>query len=82
MTKAALLRTLPSLYALVPLRVRQKWQPPMHSQADGKPFFKGIPVNDKGEAWDVEITARFFSYAAIGWCVVELSPLVFDALEW
>lgn len=80
-TKAFLLKTLPALYDVVPLSLRRKWQPPMHSLSKTE-FCPGIPVNEDGRAWDVEVTARFFSYAAIGWTVVELSPLMFETLGW
>ena len=42
----------------------------------------GIPLNAQGVPWDVDITARFFGYASIGWTVSEISPRLFNLLGW
>jgi len=41
-----------------------------------------VPLNAKGVPWDVDITARFFGYAMIGWSVTEPSPRLFHLLHW
>jgi hypothetical protein len=41
-----------------------------------------VPLNAKGVPWDVDVTARFFGYAMIGWTVTEPSPRLFHLLHW
>ena len=80
--KAGVLLALPPLYRAVPLGVRRLWQPPLHSlTADAKYARLGIPLDAAGRPWDVSVTARFFSYAALGWAVSELAFLCFGVLE-
>ncbi|KAK9823486.1 hypothetical protein WJX72_003099 [[Myrmecia] bisecta] len=81
-SKCMLLRSLPAVYRCVPVSLRLLWQPPVHSLHPGDPSCKGMPINAKGQPWDVDITARFISYASIGWSVTELTFLVCDALQW
>ncbi|PRW39349.1 lipid phosphate phosphatase delta [Chlorella sorokiniana] len=46
------------------------------------PRLAELPHDAKGRPWDVVVTARFFSYAAIGVAVAGVSPRVLDALGW
>lgn len=80
----SLISLLPNVFGLVPSVIRMLWQPPLPSLCgcSGKCVHRHVPINAKGQAWDVDITARFFGYAAIGWSVVELAPRVFASLRW
>lgn len=82
--RASLISLLPIVFALVPPSIRALWQPPVPSlcRCTGKCAHTRVPINVKGQAWDVDITARFFGYAAIGWAVVEVAPRVFASLHW
>lgn len=83
--KRALQTALPLLYLLFPLRLRRTWQPPIHNQHPAallKGPLRGLPHDESGRPWDVAVTARFFSYAGIGFGVAELVPALFAALGW
>ncbi len=41
-----------------------------------------LPHDAQGRPWDVVVTARFFSYAAIGVAVAGVAPRLLDALGW
>jgi membrane-associated phospholipid phosphatase len=43
--------------------------------------WEGIPLNARGLPWDVAITARFLSYAALGWAVSDLAFGVMGVVE-
>jgi membrane-associated phospholipid phosphatase len=72
---------LPPLYAAVPLALRRAWQPPVHDRGPGRPpaVLAGLPRAPGGGAADVEATARFLTYAAIGWAACEGAPRLFEA---
>ena len=83
--KRALQAALPLLYLLFPLRLRRMWQPPIHNQHPAARLegpLRGLPHDERGRPWDVEVTARFFGYAGIGFGVAELVPALFMALGW
>jgi len=42
---------------------------------------QGIPSNDKGRPWDVDLTSRFAAFATLGWVVVAIREL-FEVLQW
>lgn len=46
------------------------------------PRLAELPHDAQGRPWDVVVTARFFSYAAIGVAVAGVSPRLLDALGW
>ena len=46
------------------------------------PRLAELPHDARGRPWDVVVTARFFSYAAIGVAVAGVCPRVLDALGW
>ena len=50
-----------------------------HAQGEG---VLGIALNSEGVPWDVDVTARFFGYASIGWTVSEICPRLFELLGW
>jgi hypothetical protein len=77
--KYASFRVLEQLFAWVPLEVRRMWQPPVHSLVDDKLARAGIPVNDRGQPWDVSLGARFLSYTALAWAVAT-APAAFRAV--
>ncbi|KAA6421884.1 MAG: Sphingosine-1-phosphate phosphatase, partial [Trebouxia sp. A1-2] len=78
LSKQVVVIFLPLVYKLVPVDLRKLWQPPLHSLKP--PKHEGIPVDENGQSWDVSVTARFISYASIGWTVVDLAPLMFQML--
>ncbi len=82
--RASLLWLLPGLFSCVPMTLRVLWQPPLPSlcRCAGKCPHTRVFVNANGQCWDVDVTARFFGYAAIGWAVVEVAPRVFWSLQW
>ncbi|PSC73444.1 lipid phosphate phosphatase delta [Micractinium conductrix] len=41
-----------------------------------------LPHNAHGVPWDVDVTSRFFAYAAIGVAVAGVTPRLLDALGW
>lgn len=79
LSKQVVVTLLPLVYLVVPIRLRRLWQPPLHSLKPSK--HEGIPVDEDGNPWDIAVTARFISYASIGWTVVDLSPVVFRLLR-
>ena len=79
LSKQIVVTLLPLVYLVVPVNLRRLWQPPLHSLKP--PKHEGIPVDEEGKPWDVAVTARFISYASIGWTVVDLSPVVFQLLR-
>lgn len=46
------------------------------------PRLAELPHDAQGRPWDVVVTARFFSYAAIGVAVAGVSPRLLEALGW
>ncbi|GAB4814216.1 hypothetical protein N2152v2_001262 [Parachlorella kessleri] len=80
------LKALPVLYRFFPFALRRLWQPPMHDMYTGKegddPRLQELPRDQRGKAWDVVVTSRFFAYAGIGWAVFEAGPRLFDLLDW
>jgi hypothetical protein len=52
----------------------------MQSPAD--PQLAELPHNAKGKPWDVDVTSRFFAYAALGMAATGVAPLMFRALGW
>lgn len=46
------------------------------------PRLAELPHDAQGRPWDVVVTARFFSYAAIGVAVAGVCPRVLNALGW
>ena len=78
LSKQVVVTFLPLMYKLVPVDLRKLWQPPLHSLKP--PKHEGIPVDENGQSWDVSVTARFISYASIGWTVVDLAPVMFQVL--
>ena len=46
------------------------------------PRLAELPHDAQGRPWDVVVTSRFFSYAAIGVAVAGVCPRVLDALGW
>ena len=81
-SKIVLVQLLPLVYRCIPFNILKLWQPPLHhvSQQEDEED-KSIPRNKPGIAWDVDVTARFISYATVGWTVVELAPRVFDLVQ-
>ena len=78
LSKQVVVKLLPLVYRVVPIRLRRLWQPPLHSLKS--PQHEGIPVDENGHPWDISVTARFISYASIGWTVVDFSLVVFNLL--
>ena len=78
LSKQVVVTFLPLVYKMVPVDLRKLWQPPLHSLKP--PKHEGIPVDENGQSWDVSVTARFISYASIGWTVVDLAPFMFEVL--
>ncbi|DBA89119.1 TPA: hypothetical protein ACH3X1_016289 [Trebouxia sp. C0004] len=78
LSKQVVVTFLPLVYKMVPVDLRKLWQPPLHSLKP--PKHEGIPVDEDGQSWDVSVTARFISYASIGWTVVDLAPFMFQVL--
>lgn len=78
LSKQVVVTFLPLVYKMVPVDLRKLWQPPLHSLKP--PKHEGIPVDENGQSWDVSVTARFISYASIGWTVVDLAPFMFQVL--
>lgn len=77
---------LPVVYRLCPVSIRKLWQPPIGGQKKNKNNNKAnndvpssLPCDEHGKPWDVKVTARFFSYAAIGLAACELAPRLFIA---
>lgn len=79
LSKQVIVTLLPLVYRIVPINLRKLWQPPLHSLKLAE--YDGIPVDEEGRPWDVSVTARFISYASIGWTVVDLSPVAFRLLS-
>lgn len=83
LSKKLVLALVPLPYRACPLRLRRLWQPPPRSLAEGKSSGRterlGIPVDSSGRPWDEVLTAKFFSYAALGWAVAGLAPAGFAA---
>lgn len=79
LSKLVVTTFLPLVYLVVPVNLRKLWQPPLHTLKP--PTYEGIPVDEKGQPWDVSVTARFISYASIGWTVVDLAPFAFHLLD-
>lgn len=80
-SKAVLLKLLPLVYWVIPLPIRRLWQPPLHSLAKVHPRkYAGMPLDEKGIPWDVQITARFLSYSSIGLSVTYFLPQLFVLL--
>ena len=79
LSKQIIVTFLPLLYLVVPVSLRKLWQPPLHSLKP--PKHEGIPVDEHSKPWDVAVTARFISYASIGWTVVDLAPVTFNLLH-
>mmetsp|Transcript_2266 Transcript_2266/g.6741 ORF Transcript_2266/g.6741 Transcript_2266/m.6741 type:complete len:416 (-) Transcript_2266:957-2204(-) len=80
--RRVMLVVVPPLYIFFPVRLRRLWQPPMHHQGPPSPLTKqGIPSNDKGRPWDVDLTSRFAAFATLGWVVVAIREL-FEVLQW
>ena len=76
-----LLKLLPLVYWVIPLPIRRLWQPPLHSLAKVHPRkYAGMPLDEKGTPWDVQITARFLSYSSIGLSVTYFLPQLFVLL--
>ncbi|KAK9867471.1 hypothetical protein WJX84_004802 [Apatococcus fuscideae] len=73
-SKAIFLKCLPHVYAAVPQHLRKLWQPPMHHLGPGKA--DGIPCDATGRAWDISMTARFFSYFLLVYVGV------YESLHW
>lgn len=46
------------------------------------PRLAELPHNAAGRPWDVDVTTRFFGYAAIGVAVAGVAPTLFAALGW
>jgi hypothetical protein len=46
------------------------------------PRLAELPHSTQGVPWDVDVTSRFFAYAAIGVAVAGVTPRIFDALRW
>lgn len=80
LTKQVVVSMLPMVYKVVPVNLRRLWQPPLHSLKP--PTHEGIPVDEHGQPWDVSVTARFISYASIGYTVAGLAPMVYSMLGW
>ena len=81
-SKALLLKLLPLVYWVIPLPIRRLWQPPLHSLAKEHPKqYAGMPLDEKGIPWDVQITARFLSYSSIGLSVTYILPKLFALLS-
>ena len=78
LSKQLVVTVLPLVYKVVPVDLRKLWQPPLHSLKP--PKHEGIPVDESGQSWDVSVTARFISYASIGWTVVDFAPFMFQVL--
>lgn len=80
--KAAARRGVPAAYRAVPLRLRRLWQPPLHSLRKDRLWAAlRIPVDAGGRPWDVSITTRFLSYAALGWAVSDGAFVVMRVAE-
>ena len=79
LSKQVVVSLLPLVYQVVPINLRKLWQPPLHSLRP--PKHEGIPVDEHGKSWDIAVTARFISYASVGWTVVDLSHVVFQLLH-
>jgi membrane-associated phospholipid phosphatase len=78
--KATARTCVPFAYRAVPLALRRLWQPPLHSlMTDRKWTALRIPLDARGRPWDVSITTRFLSYAALGWGV---SDGAFGVMGW
>ena len=77
---------LPRLYRFFPTALRRLWQPPVHNRCSDEkiedPLLKGLPHAENGRPWDVEVTARFFAYAGIGYAAFEMAPRLFQLLNW
>lgn len=80
LTKQIIIVLLPRVYKVVPVNLRRLWQPPLHSLKPER--HKGIPVDEAGQPWDVSVTARFISYASIGYTVAGLAPAAYSLLGW
>lgn len=80
LTKQVIVTVLPWVYKIVPIGLRKLWQPPLHSLKP--PTYEGIPVDESGQPWDVSVTARFISYASIGYTVAGIAPMVYRLLHW
>ena len=79
-SKRLVLALVPLPYRALPLRLRRLWQPPVRSLARNERMERlGIPVDASGRPWDEVLTAKFFSYAALGWAVAGLAPAGFAA---
>ena len=79
-SKRLVLALVPLPYRALPLRLRRLWQPPVRSLSrDERMERLGIPVDASGRPWDEVLTAKFFSYAALGWAVAGLAPAGFAA---
>lgn len=85
-SRAFFLAALPPLYTFFPLRARRLWQPPVHNLAPpgavADSAMRPLPHSAAGRPFDVDVTARFFAYAGIGYAVMELAPRAFAALGW
>lgn len=76
-------KILPVFYLAFPLSIRRLWQPPVHDQASKRvrgASLQGLPHTAKGVPADVDSTARFFSYAGIGFAASYIAPSIFSFL--
>ena len=81
LSKRLVLALVPLPYRACPLRLRRLWQPPVPSLKRNEKRMErlGIPVDSSGRPWDEILTAKFVSYAALGWAVAWVAPVGFAA---
>ena len=73
-------------FDLFPVSIRQLWQPPVHSTCPINKIrnirLKSLPHSESGNPKDVDIGARFVSYAGLGFGVCYVAPWVFSLFDW
>lgn len=76
---------LPILYRGFPVTLRACWQPPvadLGAKLKKDPRLTRLPHTAGGRPWDVEITARYFSYFALAWMVSDPVPRLYQWAGW
>lgn len=81
-SKAFFSSFLPFLYVAFPMPVRKLWQPPVHDLFSTTSRTPSMPRIQDGSPADVDATARFLSYAGLGFGTCYIAPVVFQYCNW
>lgn len=81
-SKAIFRFLLPFLYVTFPMPIRKLWQPPVHDRLSTTSRASSMPRTQDGSPADVDATARFLSYAGLGFGTCYIAPVVFQYCKW